>query len=68
VHVENRANVVHLTVFYTLGQIVRELVNGEMEAGYHRVEFDGSNLASGFYLYGIQAGSFIQTRKLILLK
>ena len=59
---------VTLTVFNTLGQIVRELVNGEMEAGYHEVEFDGSNLASGVYLYRLQAGSFVQTRKLILLR
>jgi hypothetical protein len=59
---------VTLTIYNTLGQIVRELVNGEMEAGYHSVEFDGSNLASGVYLYRMQAGSFVQTRKLILLR
>ena len=59
---------VTLTIFNTLGQIVRELVNGEMDAGYHQVEFDGSNLASGVYLYRMQAGSFVETRKLILLR
>ncbi len=57
-----------LTVYNTLGQIVKELVNGEVEAGYHEVKFDASGLASGVYLYRMQAGSFVETRKLILLR
>jgi hypothetical protein len=57
-----------LTVFNTLGQQVTVLENGEREAGYHEVRFDGSRLASGVYLYRLQAGSFVQTRKLLLLK
>jgi hypothetical protein len=59
---------VTLTVFNTLGQQVAVLQNGEREAGYHEVKFDGRNLASGVYLYRLQAGSFVQTRKLLLLK
>ena len=57
-----------LTVFNTLGQKVAELVNGEMEAGYHDVTFNGKNLASGMYFYRLQSGDLVQTRKLLLLK
>jgi hypothetical protein len=56
-----------LTVFNTLGQQVALLQNGEQESGYHEVKFDASGLASGLYLYRMQAGSFVETRKLLLL-
>jgi hypothetical protein len=59
---------VTLKVFNTLGQLVTTLVNGEQEAGYHEVRFDGSNLASGVYFYRLQAGDFVQTKRLLLLK
>jgi hypothetical protein len=45
---------VTLTVFNTLGQQIAQLVNGEEEAGYHELRFDGSTLASGVYFYRIQ--------------
>jgi hypothetical protein len=57
-----------LTVYNTLGQQVARVVDGDMEAGYHEVKFDGSGLASGVYLYRLKAGNFIQARKLLLLK
>jgi len=63
----NRSQVT-LTVFNTLGQQVAQLVNGDMEAGFHEVKFDGSGLSSGVYLYRMQAGSFAETRKLLLVK
>jgi len=50
-----------------LGQQVAELVNGDVDPGNHEVKFDGSNIASGIYFYKIQAGSFVQTKKLVLL-
>jgi hypothetical protein len=59
---------VTLAVFNTLGQRVTTLVQGEQEAGYHEVKFDASELASGVYLYRVQAGEFVQTRKLLLLQ
>jgi hypothetical protein len=59
---------VNLTVFNTLGQQVATLVNGEMEAGYHSVRFDGSKLASGVYFYRLSAGTYVETRKLLILK
>ena len=59
---------VMLTVFNTLGQKITTLVNETQEAGYQEVKFDGTNLASGVYFYRIQAGSFVQTKKFVLLR
>jgi len=60
--------VVQLTVYNTLGQLVALLQNGEQEAGYHEVRFDGSGLSSGVYLYRMQAGSYVETKKLLLVR
>jgi hypothetical protein len=59
---------VSLKIFNTLGQQVALLENGEHDAGYHEVRFDGSGLASGVYFYRLQAGTFVETKKLILLR
>lgn len=57
-----------LKVFDVLGNEVAELVNEKQNAGSYSVDFDGSNFSSGIYFYRIEAGSFIQTRKMLLLK
>jgi poly(3-hydroxybutyrate) depolymerase len=62
-----RSHVV-LTIYNILGQSVAELVNTEKNAGRYETRFDASALASGVYLYRLQAGSNVQTRKLMLLK
>jgi hypothetical protein len=59
---------VRLTVYNTLGEAVAELVNGEVEAGYHEIQFSGADLPSGVYFYRLEAGRFVQTKRLILLK
>ncbi len=59
---------VTLTVFNTLGQQVATLVEGEKEAGFHEAVFDASGLASGVYLYRLQAGSVMRARTLMLLR
>jgi hypothetical protein len=59
---------VTLAVYNTLGQQVATLVNENKEVGYHEVRFDGTGLASGVYFYRLQAGSFTETKKLVLLK
>jgi photosystem II stability/assembly factor-like uncharacterized protein len=59
---------VKVTVYDLLGREVATVVDGEKEAGYHEVRFDAPTLASGVYLYRLQAGKFTQTRLLLLLR
>ena len=59
---------VTLTVYSVIGQFVSRLVNKIEGAGYHEVRFDASGLASGVYFYRLQAGSFVQSKKLVILK
>jgi hypothetical protein len=59
---------VTLTVFNPLGQRVATLVEGEREAGHHEARFDASGLATGVYLYRLQAGEFVRSRRLLFLR
>jgi plastocyanin len=59
---------VSLKVFDVLGNEVATLVNEYKPAGVYEVEFDAQGLPSGMYLYKLQAGSFVETKKMILLK
>lgn len=61
-------SLVQLKVYNLIGQEVAVLVNEHQVPGIYEVKFDGSNLTSGIYIYKLQAGSFISTKKLILLK
>jgi hypothetical protein len=59
---------VRLTVFNVLGQETATLVNENKPAGIHQVSFDGSRLSSGLYFYRLQAGPYVEMKKLVLLK
>ncbi|MGE5499359.1 MAG: YCF48-related protein [Syntrophothermus sp.] len=59
---------IELKVFDMLGREVTTLVNKEQTAGEHKVQFEGSSLPSGVYIYTIQAGMFRDSKKLLLLK
>jgi len=61
---------VKLELFNILGEKIATLIDKEMEAGYHNYQFSIVNyqLTSGIYLYKLQAGSFVQTKKMMLLK
>ncbi|MBO6620427.1 MAG: SusE domain-containing protein [Balneola sp.] len=59
---------VRLDVFTITGQLVTTLVNSRMGSGEHSVTFDGSNLASGVYIYRIMAGNNVQTKRMTLIK
>ena len=61
-------NDVVLKVYDILGREVATLVNERKPPGTYEAEFDGSGLASGVYLYRLKAGSFVETKKLILLR
>jgi len=59
---------VNLSIYNVLGELVSTLVNEPMKPGYYEYDFNASSLASGVYLYRLQAGSFVETKKMILLK
>jgi hypothetical protein len=59
---------VKLTLFNILGQELKTLVNEFKESGVHTINFDASELNSGMYIYKIEAGTFVQTRKMTLVK
>jgi outer membrane protein assembly factor BamB len=59
---------VQIKVFDLLGQEIVTLVNETKAAGNYQIDFNASSLPSGIYLYRINAGSFVQTKKMILLK
>jgi len=67
------ASEVRLSIYNLLGQEIRRLIDGEMEAGTHSVQWDGRDdsgrvLASGVYLCRFQAGDFTQTKRIVLLR
>lgn len=59
---------VSLKIYDVLGNEVGVLVNREMETGSYEVEFDASEIPSGIYFYRLQAESFVDTKKMILLR
>ncbi len=59
---------VSLKVYNVLGQEVASLVNTQKSAGTYNVTFDASRLSTGVYFYRITSGSFVQTKKMLLLK
>ena len=62
------SSMVRLSVYDILGREVSILVDERKNAGSYEVKFDGSNLSSGVYFYQLQAGTFVQSRKLLLLR
>jgi hypothetical protein len=50
------------------GREVATVVNELKQAGYYTATFNGTNLASGIYVYRIVAGSFVMNKKMVLIK
>ena len=59
---------VTLKIYDMSGRLVATILDEQRHAGSHSTRFDGADLASGLYLYRMQAGEFTQTRKLMLIK
>lgn len=59
---------VKLNIYNSLSQLVETLVDQEMQSGNHEINFNASRLASGVYLYQLQAGNFNSSKKMILIK
>ncbi|MBE2226094.1 MAG: T9SS type A sorting domain-containing protein [Ignavibacteria bacterium] len=59
---------VNISVYNSLGQIVAVLVNENITAGTYKIDFDASSLPNGIYLYTLNAGNFSKTLKMVLIK
>jgi lysophospholipase L1-like esterase len=59
---------VKITVFNSLGQEIRKLIDKELKEGNYSIIFNGLEMPSGIYFYKIQSGNFTQTKKMILMK
>jgi hypothetical protein len=74
IHYELHKNTeVNITIYDLLGREVKQLVNGKQMSGKHKVTWNGKNdfdqpVAAGVYFYIVEAGDFVQTRKMVLLK
>jgi hypothetical protein len=64
----SKLGLVTLRIYGILGKEVATLVNREQTPGNYSVNFNASNLSSGIYFYRLESGSFISTKKMILLK
>jgi len=62
------ASFVSLKVFNALGEEISTVVSEELSAGSYQYEWNAKNLTSGIYFYKLQAGGFVQTKKMILLR
>ncbi|HPI38975.1 MAG TPA: T9SS type A sorting domain-containing protein, partial [Ignavibacteriaceae bacterium] len=60
--------VVTLKVYDMLGREVATLVNEEKQPGEYEVQFDASGLTTGIYFYRLTTGSFVETKKMVLLR
>ena len=64
----SKAGHVSLIVYNLLGEEVIQLMSETQQTGSHKVKWNASDFASGIYIYRLQAGDFVQTRKMVLLK
>ncbi|MBN2789362.1 MAG: T9SS type A sorting domain-containing protein [Candidatus Delongbacteria bacterium] len=64
----NKTGNVKLTVFNFNGQVVKELVNDKMDAGYHTINFNAEGMNSGIYFYTLEVGNTKYARNMILVK
>ncbi len=59
---------VELAIYNALGESVMQLVNEEKPAGSYEVNFNATNLPSGSYFYRLRAGTYVKTKKMVLMK
>jgi flagellar hook assembly protein FlgD len=59
---------VSLKIYDISGREVKQLVSEVKQAGYFSVQFNASNLSSGVYFYKMQAGEFLNVKKMVLVK
>ncbi len=57
-----------IAVYNSIAEKVSELFKGELDEGYHEVEFNAASLSSGIYFYRLESDSYVDVKKMILLK
>ena len=67
-NVKSEMSNVRIIIYDALGREVQTLVNEKLSPGTYEVDFDGSNLPSGVYYYQLEAGSFSEAKKMVLIK
>jgi hypothetical protein len=63
-----KSEYVSISLYDISGKLVKGIYSAQSNAGYYDIPFDGTSLASGIYIYRINAGNFTDTKKMILLK
>jgi uncharacterized repeat protein (TIGR01451 family) len=59
---------VQIKIYDIIGKVVDVLIERKMKAGYHEIEFNAQDIASGVYFYRIKAGDFVNVKKMVVLK
>ena len=62
------AGTIRLDVFNSIGEKVSELINEQLDGGYHNIIFNAENLNSGIYFYRIEFNDIVMFKKMVLLK
>ena len=62
-----KTNVV-ISIYNSIGEKVAEAFRGDLETGYHEVDFNAERLSSGVYIYRIESEKFVSSKKMLLLK
>jgi hypothetical protein len=57
-----------ITIFNSIGEKIAEVFKGELEEGYHEIEFDAVNIPSGVYFYRFESEQFIAVKKMVIMK
>jgi len=63
-----KSGVTRINIYDSSGRLMAQLLNQVMDAGHYKLEFDGSDLPSGVYIYTLESGNFLESRKMILLR
>jgi hypothetical protein len=64
----SKSSFVRMTVYNSIGEEVKQLVNSQKAPGSYSIEFDGSDLSSGMYFYKFETDGLVETRKMLLVK
>lgn len=67
-NVKRQTSIVKLNIFDMLGREVTTLINEEKQPGTYEVQFDATGLSSGIYFYRLTTDSFIETKKMMVVK